>query len=971
MEFLPDPAQSEVLEHVRGPLLATGGPGTGKTATLRERFARLLEGGTDPERTALVLPDRRARSQSRAALFTRLRSSLPGLTVVTVHGMAYRIVSDRHAQLDYERPPEVLGAADQASRVADLLAGERPEQWPAYGRLLPLRGFADQVRQFLLRAQEALLGPSDLESMADQRGLAGWRELADFYRRYLDVCYQQNQVDAAGLLVQAAIVAGSGEPPFDHVMIDDYQEATPATERLLSALRPSSLVVSGDPGSHVFSFRGTTDEPIRRFQETFPGGRIAALVTDHRAGHGVRVDAWSCPHTSEEHAAIARELRRVHLEEGIPWRELAVVVRRLDPALAGLLRALDDAAVPRGLPERELSLASEPAGHPFVLALRWLARPEDRDALVEPLLTSELAGLSPADARGLVRAARARGRRPRELIEGAPEEAAVAGEEAGLTPLEREAVRLLAGTLVRAEPKAARSVLDAFWLLWRELPYAKRLVRDAESSPRARRDLDAVVALSQAAAEATALTDPSVPAFLVMLEAGEAGPGVPVWRESGADEVQILTAHGTAGQEFDTVIVTGVLEGNFPSLTRPEPMFDLAVLDRPISQSERNRRRLDDERRLFHVVTTRARRRALLTASDPQAQGELAARSRFAEELGVAWSPAPAGPHEEPLTVAEAAATWRRRLADPRAPRGERLAALDGILALGQDPCSWWYQRDWTGTDRPLHEHLRVSHSKLDTLANCHLQYLLAQEIGLDDRAGYQAWVGHLVHRLIEDCEKGSIQRSEEALVAEAERRWQPAQFPSRAVSEAFRRLVTRVMLPQWFKEYGGHPAVAQELHFEFPFEDAVVSGYIDRVGKVDKGGSCITDYKTGKSRNAGKVEENLQLGIYYLAINRAEDLERFRPVKGVELVFLRDLDWRGGTIARAAKGFSAKDQSAYEEAIQGRLSELLGELRDLQTSENYRPSSTAECRFCSFKALCPIWPEGREVLSPMGRDRP
>ena len=74
-----DPAQERVLAHATGPLLVTGRAGTGKTAALVERAARLIEGGADPERVALVVRTRRDRAAARAALLGRLRASLPTL----------------------------------------------------------------------------------------------------------------------------------------------------------------------------------------------------------------------------------------------------------------------------------------------------------------------------------------------------------------------------------------------------------------------------------------------------------------------------------------------------------------------------------------------------------------------------------------------------------------------------------------------------------------------------------------------------------------------------------------------------------------------------------------------------------------------------------------------------------------------------------------------------------------------------
>src|SRR5439155_2000834 len=215
-----------------------------------------------------------------------------------------------------------------------------------------------------------------------------------------------------------------------------------------------------------------------------------------------------------------------------------------------------------------VSLLAEPATYPFVLALRWIARPGQRDALIEPMLASELARLAPAEARGLVREARARG-----------DAAGRALEHAGTLPPEQSAaVRALHEVLAEAERTGRGSVLDTFGVLWRRLPFAARVVERAEEDPEARRDLDAVVDFADAVAASGASADPTVEAFLELIEAGEEGPGQGAASRREPEAVRVLTAHGSVGQEFDTVVVVGALEGNFPSLSRPEPMFDLVAL---------------------------------------------------------------------------------------------------------------------------------------------------------------------------------------------------------------------------------------------------------------------------------------------------------------------------------------------------------------------------------------------------------
>ncbi len=949
MEFLPEEEQTKVLEHGRGPLLVTGGPGTGKSAVLRERFARLVRLGGDAERIVLVVRSRRGRDAARAVLMQRLRESLPNLQVLTVHGLAHQVVMRRQSELGYDRPPTVLSADEQFKRVEDLLAGEDRKDWPAYGSLLGLRGFADEVRQFLTRVQEALLSPEEVANRAGAARLSGWKELATFYQRYLQALDDEGSVDFAGLVAQAAAGAGQGSPPFDHVLVDDYQEATFSLERLLAELRPQSLVVAGDPSEHVFAFQGTTDVPIRRLASMLPGTREVDLRTDHR-GRSRVLRAISAKHTSEEHAMAARELRRIHVEEGVPWGDLAVVVRRQGGQLAGLLRALDDAGVPRVAPEAGISLMADQASAPFILALRWVAGTSDeRDGLVEALLTSDLARLSPATARGLIRAAAAQDRRPSAALE----------LDAGLDPSQIQAMAALRAALAAAEEVAQRSVLDAFRSLWTALPFARSLVASGGEDGRT---LDGVLALSEAVARAADRSDRSTAAFLDGLGAEGEGPGMTPPLGPGRDAVSVVTAHGAAGTEFDSVLVVGAVEGGFPSLARPEPMFDLGVLERSISQAERNRLRLEDERRLLRMVVGRARRRVLFLASDaPAAGAKFTARSRFVEELGVAWTPAPSGPYQDLVTVREAAAAWRRVLGDPSRPAPDRLAAVDGLLRLGEDPGRWWFQRDWTDAGMPLHEDARVSYSRLDKLENCALQYVLSDELGLESRSGYHAWVGNLVHRIIEDCEGGTIDRSIDAILAAVDQRWDARQFPSLAVSHAFHELVTKQVLPAWLGEYGREPALGREVGFEFEYEGATVAGFIDRISPVQGGGTQITDYKTGKSRNAGKAEENLQLGIYYLAVQNAPELAPFRPVKAIELAFLRER--RDGEIMRVTAGFTAKNRDEYQDAMSVRLSGLIAEVRSLLETETYRPNPAANCRFCEFKPLCPLWPEGAAVL--------
>ena len=952
--FLPDGDQQRVLDHGDGALLVTGGAGTGKSTVLRERFARLIEGGADPERVALVVGSVGARNSARSALLERLPSSLPGLQVVTFHGMANRILRERHGAMGYDEPPRVLASTEQFAKVRELLEGEDPSDWPAYGSLLRLRGFVDEVRQFLVRAQEEMRTPESIAEAADARGLTGWHELARFLGGYQAVLDDLNAVDFGALLQRAAAVSTEGDPLFDHLLVDDLQDTTLAAEAILMGLRAPDLVAAADPGAHLFSFQGMSRVPLDRFAERFPGAETATLAQNHRAAEAPVIEAWVTPHASEEHAGVARELRRLHVEDAVAWADLAVVVRRQGSHLGGLLRALDDARIPRAVPERGLSLTAEPATRPYVLALRWLVADEPRrEELIEQLLTSDVVGLSPATARGLMRTASATAGSRANALEVTE----------GLSPGEIDQVGAAREALATASLFAGMSVQDAFKQLWEALPCSRGLVERSDHDAEARRELDTVVTFANVVSEADDGNDKSVAGFLESLDAGEQGPGHSAWERSQHDAVNVLTAHGTVGREFEAILVTGVTEGNFPSVHRAEPMFDLAVLDRMVTNAERNRERLQDERRLFDAVVGRARRRVVLMCADahPDAD-ELTLRSRFVRERGIAWTSAPAGPFEEPVSVREAAVTWRRQLAEPDLPSWRRLAALEGLVGLGVDPSRWWFQRDWTDPERPLHQDIRVSYSRLSNLEACELMHVLGDELGLGRPGGYHAWVGKTVHKLIEDVERGEVEKEPRAMVEALERRWRPQEFPSLAVSEAFRNLARDHMLRNWFETYGDTPALGIEQFFEFAFEGVTVIGYIDRIGPSVKDGTTITDFKTGKSDNAGPPKDSLQLGIYYLAVQESEALAQFKPVRTVELAFLRG-NWKRQDIDFRKMPINPREEEQYQADMRERLAGLIQRKKDLNESEVYRPNPYANCRFCDFKSLCPLYPEGQPVF--------
>lgn len=943
-----------------------GQAGTGKSTALRLRFLRLVSEG-DPDRIALVMRSRPERDAVRRQIHGELRRALPSLNVITMPALARLVLAARARSAD-EPAPEILSNADQFALVRELLAAEEPKDWPAYGSMLELRGFADEVRQFVLRAQEAMREPEDITSAAAARDLSGWRELARFYRRYLDVLSQRGLVDFAGLVWSGAVAAGDGAPVLDHLLVDDFQDGTVAGMALVRGLRAASTVVAGNERAHVFSFQGTTDGPFRDLPDVLPGTIDVELTEPWRAAD-VKIEAWRAPHMADEHRAIARELRRLHIEDSVAWRDLAVVVRRQGANLAAVVRAVDDARIPHHVPEGGVTFATESATWPYTLALAWISDPMRRDELVDALLTSDLGGISPAAARGLVRAARRNGAPPAGALD----------RREGLSAAEAESLDRLRAALLEASAHSD-NVADAFMSLWKGLDLSARLVNGSSSGSS---DLDAVLALSAAVNEAAESPDPSVDAFVRAIEARGDTPELARLRDSGADAVAVLTAHATAGREFDTVIVAGAVEGDFPSLSRSEPMFDLSVLEGSRTESERNTARLADERRLFDLVVARARRRVLFTASDTGEEEDGAgARSRFVTD--VEWADTPSPDPEQPASVEDAVLTWRRTLADDASAPTQRLLALDGLIAMGERPERWWFLRGWTEPPAAYTGPTSLSFSRMKTVMECELQYLLGQELGLSPAtSGHHAWLGSLVHQIVQDCDEGKIPRTFDALKDTFEERFDPKIFPSEAVAEMQRQAALTQMLPNWLASFGTTPATGVEVPFEFEIEGMRIGGRIDRMDLIDpkdpSAGSRITDYKTGRTPSGVRTgapgkDDALQLLTYLVAAHRDENLASHLPIRRLDVAYLRGEN-KGGTAIRTISVAGDPDGALADAEEQVLL--RVRRVKELALGGVYRatPSWNA-CRYCPFASLCPAFhgrspvPVQTPAVSVSGGDR-
>jgi RecB family exonuclease len=359
----------------------------------------------------------------------------------------------------------------------------------------------------------------------------------------------------------------------------------------------------------------------------------------------------------------------------------------------------------------------------------------------------------------------------------------------------------------------------------------------------------------------------------------------------------------------------------------------------------------------------------VFTWSRAEGRGE---PSRFLAELGLvgpdgADQPPAGADAAAPLTRTEAAGALRRILTDRRRERAQRLAAAVSLASMPDvRPGRWWWAKDWTTDPEPIvaDGRLRTSYSRIGVYEDCHLRYFYSSVAGLDDRTSYRMEFGKLMHTVFELAAKGEIGADPADLKAAFRDRFRTAWFPSLAVAHQFWR-DGLLMLRYWYEGEAelARRALALEVGFEIEVGEHVVRGRIDRVDRADaddpggEGGIALLDYKTARSvPTEAEAAGSLQLAIYYLAALRDPELSKLGPPVEMQLVY--PAERRGGRFRRVAQ----RPGPDHAERVERRLLPLL----DGAAGERFDPSPHADCRFCAFKPICPMWPQGEDFLGPI-----
>jgi DNA helicase-2/ATP-dependent DNA helicase PcrA len=611
-------------------MLVIAGAGSGKTRVLTTRIAYLIkEEGVRPENIlAFTFTNKAAREMRERveALTHEGRQAWIG----TFHATGVRILRREAERLGYSREFSIYDADDSRAVIKAILKKRHADP-----------------KEFTPRAVASAISHFKNQSMkpgeAQEQAMTGWEErMARVYAEYERDLRSNQAMDFDDLIARTVELFETHKDVqeryaerFHYVLVDEFQDTNPLQLILTKALSAQweNLFAVGDDDQAIYSWRGATVENMLSFEQYFPGAKVLRLEQNYRstgtilraanevishnrkrrgkklwteAADGEPLELWWVDDEEDEGAAIEGRIQKLKSEEGYRRRDCVILYRTNAQS-----RALEDALRRAGLP------------YQIVGGTRFYERREVRDILaylklaINPADQVSLArvinvprrGIGKTSVERLFQAAAAHNLTPLQFCELHPEQLArVCG---------RGAVRIEKFVLLMTRLRRAAENMNAAQVVEEVFEATKYIEWLHDDDPSTADDREENVReLLHAAESFVAESDEGrlfdfLESVALLAEVDR--------MDAAGDMVTLMTMHNAKGLEYPVVFVAGCEENLLPH-----------------ANSIEEEDRLEEERRLFYVALTRARRRVFLSAAASRRRfggSEPVYPSRFLSEL--------------------------------------------------------------------------------------------------------------------------------------------------------------------------------------------------------------------------------------------------------------------------------------------------------------------------------------------------
>jgi len=282
-----NPQQREAVMHVDGPLMIIAGAGSGKTKVLTTRIAHLMANGIDSFRILALTFTNKAAKEMKERVGKILGSNEVGnLYIGTFHSVFARILRTEATRIGYPSSFTIYDT-DDAKSVLKTVINELHLDDKIYK--------PSTVYNRISSAKNALVTAEEYATdygLQQEDARANRPAIAQIYSAYAKRCFKNGAMDFDDLLLKFYMILKDHpdalhkyQHKFSHIMIDEYQDTNPAQYEIIKLLGAAheNVCVVGDDAQSIYSFRGATIENILLFRKDYMDVKVVKLEQNYRS----------------------------------------------------------------------------------------------------------------------------------------------------------------------------------------------------------------------------------------------------------------------------------------------------------------------------------------------------------------------------------------------------------------------------------------------------------------------------------------------------------------------------------------------------------------------------------------------------------------------------------------------------------------------------------------------------------------
>jgi len=634
--------QREAVLHIDGPLMIVAGAGSGKTKVLTTRVAHLMANGVDAFNIlALTFTNKAAKEMKERVEKILGNGEARNLYIGTFHSVFARILRFEADKIGYPRHFTIYDT-DDAKSVVKTVINELNLDDKHYK--------PNVVYNRISSAKNALVGPDEYRNdyaiqQEDMR--ANRPAIGQIYDAYVKRCFKNGAMDFDDLLLKfyellknVPEALAKYQRKFRYILIDEYQDTNPAQYEIIKLLGAmyENVCVVGDDAQSIYSFRGATIQNILQFQKDYDDVKIVKLEQNYRStksilhvanevirnnkgqiekvlftdnGEGEKIKLVRTMTDNDEGKFVADSIQEQKLRNHYSNKDFAILYRTNAQS-----RAFEEALRRMGIAYTiygGISFYQRKEIKDLVAYLRIIVNPRDEEA-VKRIINYPARGIGKTTIDKLILIANENNISVWEVVENAAKYGFKAGT---LSALDEFAIMIKSFASMLTKQNA----YEVAFHVGKQTNLVKELFNDKSTEGVQRYEnmqeyLKSIKVWTESPDnEDGELVDKSLASYLqqitLLTDADEKDPD--------ADTVKLMTIHAAKGLEFGCVFAAGLEEMLFPN-----------------AMAINTREELEEERRLFYVVITRAKQRLWITYANTRYRfGQLVQNdpSRFIEEI--------------------------------------------------------------------------------------------------------------------------------------------------------------------------------------------------------------------------------------------------------------------------------------------------------------------------------------------------